>query len=134
MHEKVRVPGLHACGWFDHLTRGQYEAYCNIRDRGATREARAGQRLVIGPWGDQTVGISGERHGRYGDWAFGPQADFPLLASELQFLDFHLKDDSPCARSGKGLQCVPADIDGKPYGREKPPSGCYAVPEAEAKE
>ena len=49
-------------------------------------------------------------------------------------LDFHLKDDSPCARSGKPLQCVPADINGKPYDKEKPPSGCYAVPEAEAKE
>ena len=93
MHEKVRVPGLHAGGWFDHLTRGQYEAYGNIRDRGATQEARQGQRLVIGPWGHQTVGILGERHCRYGDWEFGPEADFPLLASELQFLDFHLKEE-----------------------------------------
>lgn len=93
MHEKVRVPGLHAGGWFDHLTRGQYAAYRNIRDRGATPAAREGQRLVIGPWGHQTVGINGERHCRYGDWEFGAEADFPLLASELQFLDFHLKDE-----------------------------------------
>jgi len=93
MHEQVRVPGLHAGGWFDHLTRGQYEAYCNIRDRGGTEEARQGQRLLIGPWGHGNTGTRGPDHCRYGEWDFGPEADFPLLEHELAFLDLYLKDE-----------------------------------------
>lgn len=92
MHPAVRVPGLHAGGWFDHLTRSQYEAYRNIRDHGATPQARAGQRLLIGPWGHQTTGNTGPAHCRYGDWDFGPAADLSVLANEFQFLDFHLRD------------------------------------------
>ena len=92
MHASVRVPGLHGGGWFDHLTRGQFDAYRNIRDRGATGAAREGQRLLIGPWGHKTVGNTGPDHCRYGAWEFGSEADFPVLAHELQFLDFHLRD------------------------------------------
>jgi len=92
MHEKIRAPGLHVGGWFDHLTRGQFEAYKNIRDHGATKIARTGQRLLIGPWGHRTVGNTGPDHCRYGDWDFGPEADLPVLAHELQCLDFYLKD------------------------------------------
>ena len=39
MHAHIRVPGLHAGGWFDHLTRGQFNAYRNIRDQGGTEAA-----------------------------------------------------------------------------------------------
>jgi len=92
MHEQVRVPGLHAGGWFDHLTRSQFEAYQNIRDQGATEAARTGQRLLIGPWGHSTISGSGMEHRRYGDWDFGPDADFSVLAHELQFLDYYLQE------------------------------------------
>ena len=33
MYEKVRVPGLHGGGWFDHISRGQFEGYAAIRER-----------------------------------------------------------------------------------------------------
>ena len=92
MHEHIRVPGLHAGGWFDHLTRGQFEAYSNIRDCGATEEARKGQRLLIGLWGHMTMDGAGPERSRYGDWEFGPDADLPVLAHELRFLDLHLQD------------------------------------------
>jgi uncharacterized protein len=92
MHSKVAAPGLHVGGWFDHLTRGQYEAFSGIRDSGASAAARQGQRLLIGPWGHQTAGGSGPGHTRYGEWDFGPEADFPVLAHELQFLDYHLRE------------------------------------------
>ena len=93
MHEHIAVPGLHVGGWFDHLTRGQYESYKNIRDHGATPAARRGQRLLIGPWGHKNTGTTGTGHRSYGDWDFGPEADYPVLAHELQFLDFHLRDE-----------------------------------------
>lgn len=92
MHARVCAAGLHVGGWFDHLTRGQFDAYQNIRDRGATEKARRGQRLLIGPWGHYTTGITGPDHCRYGDWDFGPEADLPVLAHEFQCLDFYLKD------------------------------------------
>ena len=93
MHEEIGVPGLHAGGWFDHLTRSQYEAYRSIADRGSTDAARRGQRLLIGPWGHKNTGTAGPDHQRYGEWDFGAEANYPVLAHELQFLDFHLKDE-----------------------------------------
>jgi len=92
MHEKVRVPGYHSGGWFDHLTRSQFEGYQNTRDRGATESARASQRLVIGPWGHGNTGNTGPEHCQYGEWDFGPEADFPVFAHELQFYDYYLKE------------------------------------------
>jgi len=93
MHERIRMPGYHVGGWFDHLSRGQFEAYQNIRDYGATELARAGQKLLIGPWGHRNTGNTGPDHCMYGDWDFGPEADLPVLTHELQFLDFYLKDE-----------------------------------------
>ena len=92
MHPHIKVPGFHAGGWFDHLTRGQFEAYQNIRDNGATELAQSGQRLLIGPWGHRNIGNTGPNHCRYGDWDLGTEADLSVLAHELQFLDFHLKE------------------------------------------
>ncbi len=92
MYGRVGVPGLHAGGWFDHLTRTQYEAYRGIADEGATAAAREGQRLLIGPWGHRTISIRGGEHIRYGDWDFGAAADLDVLEYELRFLDLHLRD------------------------------------------
>ena len=100
MYERIRVPGFHIGGWFDHLTRGQFDTYRGIRDRGATEEARKGQHLFIGPWGHSTVGTSR----RYGDWDFGIEGELSPLAYERQFLDYWLKgedngfSDLPAAR------------------------------------
>jgi putative CocE/NonD family hydrolase len=93
MHERIAVPGFHAGGWFDHLTRGQFDAYQNIRDNGATTLARKGQRLLIGPWGHTNTGNTGPNHCQYGDWDFGPEADLPVLEYEMRFLDFYLRDE-----------------------------------------
>lgn len=92
MHGHIRVPGFHVGGWFDHLMRGQFDAYQNIRDGGATESARSGQKLLIGPWGHTNTGNTGPGHCRYGDWDFGDEADLSVLEYELQFLNFHLKD------------------------------------------
>jgi hypothetical protein len=49
-------------------------------------------------------------------------------------LDFHVKATSPAARSGKPLQCVPADIDGKRRDAKSPTRGCYVCPEPKSQE
>jgi len=87
MHPKVRVPGLHPAGWFDHISRGQFEAYQGIRSAGATERARGGQRLVVGPWGHMTIGQSA-----YGEWDFGPAAALDLDRYQRRFLDLWMRD------------------------------------------
>lgn len=91
MHPRIRVPGLHTTGWFDHVSSGQYEAYQRIRDLGATEAARRGQRLFVGPWGHLIL-QTGDQHRRYGIWDFGEAADVSVLAYHLRFFDLHLKD------------------------------------------
>ncbi len=92
MHPKIRVPGFHIGGWFDHFARGQCIAYKNIRDQGATEEARSGQKLLMGPWAHHTIEPEGHEHTVCGDWEFGNEADLPIITAQLQALDFHLKE------------------------------------------
>jgi putative CocE/NonD family hydrolase len=91
MHPKIKVPGMHTAGWFDHVSSGQYEAYQRIRDLGATEVAREGQRLFVGPW-MHLIFQEGEPHRTYGRWDFGPSADFPVFSHHLRFFNLHLKD------------------------------------------
>ena len=86
-YASIKVPGLHTGGWFDHITRGQFQAYQGIRDHGASDRACAGQRLLIGPWGHMTVGGTA-----YGEWDFGPDAAWDRLSYERRLLDLWLKD------------------------------------------
>jgi len=87
MYEGVKAAGLHVGGWFDHLTRGQFDAYAGIRARGATPQASSRQRLLIGPWGHSTIGKQ-----TYGDWDFGTEAALDVQFHERRFLDLHLKE------------------------------------------
>jgi putative CocE/NonD family hydrolase len=48
--ERVTVPLLHLGGWFDFFTRNSVRQYCLLTEHAATSDARAGQRLVLGPW------------------------------------------------------------------------------------
>ena len=78
MYPAVRVPGLHQGGWFDHISRGQFESFNGI--------AAAPQRLLVGPWEHRSYGTES------GDWQFGPEAEFSRAAYEERFLDLWLKD------------------------------------------
>lgn len=83
MYSGVKAAGLHVGGWFDHLTRGQFQAYQGIRDRGANDD----QRLLIGPWGHSTIGRR-----EYGEWDFGPDAALAMANCERRFVDLWLKE------------------------------------------
>lgn len=103
MHKCIKVPGLHVGGWFDHLTRGQFDAYQNISENGATELARREQRLLIGPWGHTNTGTTGQEHCQYGDWNFGPEANLKVLEHEMQFLELYLKDEDKVLNNPKVL-------------------------------
>lgn len=64
----VTVPALHVGGWFDLFLGGTLDNFTTLRDTAATERARAGQRLVIGPWQHT------DQSGTIGDLSFGPRA------------------------------------------------------------
>ena len=86
MYDKICVPGLHIGGWFDHLTRGQFDTYTGVQQRGATELARKSQRLLIGPWGHSGRGRA------YGEWKFNAGAAVDIHAWQKRFVDVYMKD------------------------------------------
>lgn len=46
----VTRPLMHFAGWYDLFLRNTIATYVGVKQRGATAEARSGQRLMIGPW------------------------------------------------------------------------------------
>ena len=87
MYPSVKAAGLHPAGWFDHISRGQFQAYQGIRDIGASERARANQRLLVGPWGHTSMGQA-----QYGEWTFGDNAKLDLTRYGLRFCDLWLRD------------------------------------------
>ncbi|MBT4820028.1 MAG: CocE/NonD family hydrolase [Lentisphaerae bacterium] len=87
LYRKIACPGLHQGGYFDHLSRGQFNSFREISANGATPNACANQRLLVGPWGHSCCGAM-----EYGDWTFGPAAGIDLSAYQQRFLDLWLRD------------------------------------------
>lgn len=48
--QNAQVPVVHWGGWYDLFLRNTYDLYEGISQRAASADARANQRLVIGPW------------------------------------------------------------------------------------
>jgi uncharacterized protein len=46
----MRTPVYHIGGWYDIFLGGTIRNYLGMRERGATEDARRGQKLLIGPW------------------------------------------------------------------------------------
>lgn len=84
--ERVNVPVLHISGWYDDEQVGTPLNYIGMTTRGATLEARSGQRLLMGPWGHAVNAAS-----RLGEVDFGPQAIIDLRGEEVRWLDRWLK-------------------------------------------
>ncbi len=87
MYASVGAAGMHIGGWFDHLTRGQFQGFRGISDRGASERARTSQRLLIGPWGHSTTGQR-----EYGEWDFGPRAALKWMVYRQRFIDLWMRD------------------------------------------
>ena len=47
---EIDVPALHFGGWYDIFVEGNIRNYLGLKEGAKTEEARAGQKLVIGPW------------------------------------------------------------------------------------
>jgi putative CocE/NonD family hydrolase len=84
---------MHVGGWFDHHIRGTVGSYSGIRDQGASKQARTGQRLLVGPWGHNTLNATGQAHREYGEWDFGAEASLAVLDDERKFIDRWMRDE-----------------------------------------
>ncbi len=84
--DRVTVPVLHISGWYDDEQIGTPMNYIGMTQHGATPEARASQRLLMGPWGHR---VNTER--QMGEVDFGPEALIDLRGEQLRWFDRHLK-------------------------------------------
>ena len=73
-HSRVTVPAINIGGWYDIFLGGTIRNYLGMREKGATEEARSGQRLIIGPWQHTSRGGS-----LVGNHYFGLAADAAAL-------------------------------------------------------
>ncbi len=78
-HREVAVPALTTTGWYDQQI-GAIKNFTGMRTNGMTKEARSGQRLIVGPW-SHTIDFSSSQ---VGELDFGPEAvrDFFQVADD----------------------------------------------------
>lgn len=70
---EIHTPALHIGGWYDLFLEGTIDCYQGLRDSAGSAAARAGQRLVVGPW------AHGEWGRRVGDLDFGDSSGEPVF-------------------------------------------------------
>jgi putative CocE/NonD family hydrolase len=87
-HDRVNVPVHHFGGWFDCFLRGTLENYAGMRAKATTPEARAAQRVTIGPWIHNPTPADMREAGEVD---FGEQAKLGWFAIRLRWFDHWLK-------------------------------------------
>ena len=86
----ITTPALHVGGWHDIFLLGTLRNFVGMRKQAADATARAGQRLIVGPW----------HHGPFaemsGDYFFGLGASGPAIDTDgvqLRWFDYWLKGE-----------------------------------------
>jgi putative CocE/NonD family hydrolase len=80
------VPAFNVGGWYDIFLSGTLENFTRLRSEGATDAARAGTRLLVGPWGH------GSAFGAYPDHKLpGLEARIDLAGLQLEYFERHLR-------------------------------------------
>jgi len=85
----IGVPAYNVAGWYDVFLGGTLENFVRTRADAATERARAGTRLLVGPW------AHGSAWGPYPDHLFdlfGDDQRIDLDADLLSFFGRHLRD------------------------------------------
>jgi putative CocE/NonD family hydrolase len=82
----VKVPALHIGGWYDLYPAATLNLFNGMRERGGSAEARANQRVIIGPWIHAASTLT-----HAGDVDFGKDSVLDLPEIELAWFDHWLK-------------------------------------------
>ena len=86
-YARMTVMGLHAGGWHDLFLKGSIKNYTGLQQQASTTAARAGQRLIVGPWAHAPT----SSEGKIGDVVFGKAAVLDHTATALRWFDYSLK-------------------------------------------
>ncbi len=86
-YPRMTIMGLHAGGWHDLFLKGSIKNYTGLHQQASTAEARAGQRLIVGPWAHAPT----SPEGKIGDVVFGKDAVQDNTAATLKWFDYSLK-------------------------------------------
>ena len=87
-YPRIEVPALNVGGWFDVFLGGTLENFVRMRREGGSAAARAGQRLLVGPW------AHGSTYGLFPDHGFdlyGPDDAIDFTKDQLEFFDRHVR-------------------------------------------
>jgi uncharacterized protein len=93
-YSRLGTPALHTAGWYDVFLDSTLGNYQKLRGLAATADARALQRLIVGPWThvNWTGGYAGRHYG------FTSEARFAgVTAAHEEFFDRCLMDTAPSA-------------------------------------
>ena len=88
----VQVPALNVAGWFDVFLSGTLENFVGVRESGGSERARAGTRLIVGPW------AHGNAYGGWPDHAFKEferMDAIDLTEIGIDFFARHLRGGEP---------------------------------------
>ncbi len=88
-HDRFTVPALHTTGWYDTLLKGTLGNYRGLVENAATDAARAGQRIVIGPWTHSAPTVESRS---IGEVDFGPEAGMDHADLLDRWFDHWLRD------------------------------------------
>ena len=89
-YSSLTVPALHIGGWHDIFLLGTLRNYAGMRNTAANPVARAGQRLIVGPWHHGPFGETS------GDYFFGLESSGAALDTDglqLRWFDHWLKGE-----------------------------------------
>ena len=90
LHEdfhKIDLPVYHRTSWYDRLSR-TVEMFSGMVRHAPSAEARAAQRMIVGPWSHRGSHLFPRR---VGDVDFGPDAEMSLFDLVLPWFDYWLK-------------------------------------------
>ena len=90
---QIEVPALNVGGWFDIFLGGTLENFSRMRREGGSEAARAGQRLLVGPW------AHGSTYGLFPDHSFDVFA--PTRLGRLRRRPAALLRGAPGRRRGR---------------------------------
>jgi putative CocE/NonD family hydrolase len=91
-HADFDTPALHVTGWYDALLTGTLANFVGLRANARTERARAGQRLIVGPW---THSGPTPESTRIGDVDYGPDAGLDFQAELERWFDYWLRGGDP---------------------------------------
>ncbi len=81
------VPNLNVCGWYDHCN-GSIDLHRAIATKGGSFNAKRFSRLIVGPWGHNSLGKR-----QQGDVDFGPTAEMDFQKLYADWFGHWLRGD-----------------------------------------